>query len=223
MFYTWRWVARCATYNPHRTVVPWQCVLGEIQTLRRALQGPTAISIGRHRSTDDTPMLVNDASKTGPFAAWGSIFVKGGRASASWGQFDIADALGSHINELELRAIYNGLRANMDSLSPSSVLRVACDNQVAAHVLRRGRSSSLRLHRWVVAIKNLARSLDLTLVIAWLPSHLNPSDALSRALGPAPVDFAAAIDLATMPWGLAKEGFDSHTSLFVLRSRNVFG
>ena len=88
---------------------------------------------------------------------------------------------GSHINELEMRAFYAGLRWAMSR--PTFRGRRVCfalDSMVSLGALRKGRSSSFPLLRVCRLVAAWLLALGSTLSLAYVPSELNPADGLSR-------------------------------------------
>ena len=86
-----------------------------------------------------------------------------------------------HINVLELRAALLTLHRILSSPSShSSRVYLLLDSAVAFFSLWKGRSSSPSLLLVLRKISALLLSGDLTLLMGWLPSAVNPADAPSR-------------------------------------------
>lgn len=199
LFFTYKFIARIARLEPRSFVVPWDCVKVECSRLVSFLRSCPTTSVSTSLTSNETPLLVTDASKTGPFAAFGAMLVLPHQQIHTFqGIFDLHVAAESHINELELRALHAGLVHFSSMIAPGSTLRVALDNSCAVHILKSGRSSSSRLHPWVRAIKRLTRDSHITLCVAWIPSKANPADGLSRQRGLTADDLAQGGVLADL-------------------------
>ena len=88
-----------------------------------------------------------------------------------------------HINVLELRALVLAVRWFLSLGRPPDPIRVLSllDSSVALFSVSKGRSSSFALLRVLRGLSALLLAGGLFLSPLWVPSHLNPSDAPSRA------------------------------------------
>ena len=88
-----------------------------------------------------------------------------------------------HINVLELRALILAIRWFLSLGRPPDPVRVLSliDSSVCLFSVNKGRSSSFQLLRLLRALSALLLAGGLFLTTAWVPTHLNPADAPSRA------------------------------------------
>ena len=88
-----------------------------------------------------------------------------------------------HINVLELRALVLATRWFLSLWRPPDPVRVLSlvDSSVALFSVKKGRSSSFPLLRALRGLSALLLAGGIFLTPLWVPSHLNPSDAPSRA------------------------------------------
>lgn len=88
-----------------------------------------------------------------------------------------------HINVLELRALLLAVRWFLSLGRPPGSVRLLSllDSAVALFSVSKGRSSSFQLLRVLRSLSALLLAGGVFLTPMWVPSHLNPSDAPSRA------------------------------------------
>jgi hypothetical protein len=87
----------------------------------------------------------------------------------------------SHINCSELRALRTAV--TWCASAPWSIgkkLLVFSDSVVVVSAVSKGRSSSYSLLNVIRPLASLLLAADIRLVLAWIPSHVNPADAASR-------------------------------------------
>ncbi|XP_063809669.1 uncharacterized protein LOC135026146 [Pseudophryne corroboree] len=147
---------------------------------------------GRRFGIQDWVLVTTDASLRG----WGAV-TQGRNFQGIWSSQEAC----LHINVLELRAIYNGLRQAENLLRDLPVL-IQSDNVTAvAHVNRQGGTRS----RVAMA--------EATRILCWAESHVS---ALSAVFIPGvdnwEADFLSRHDLHPGKWGLHQEVFAEITS-----------
>jgi len=151
--------------------------------------------------------LYTDSSLQG----WGA-HVLDSKASGVWSD----TWLGQHINVLELKAIWLGLRAFADTLHNSTVA-IMCDNTSAiAYVRKQGGTKSSEMSDLASQLCLWAEQHSMTLVPRHLPGHLNVvADQLSRRDQIISSEWSlnqSIVDMVFKTWGRP------HVDLFALSS-----
>ncbi len=147
----------------------------------------------RERANMSEATLITDASLIGFGAILVSplqeLFVIGGK----WSDNHVSDS----INELEAATVLMALHRLREVLIRLQIcqLNIVVDNTSVLQVLAKGSSKSENLNAIVVLLIAALKEIGCRVTIRYIPSNLNPSDAISRGITP---DWGAfATELAT--------------------------
>ena len=181
-FYFWKATARWAQ-NPKKEFCLSPAVIRQLTALQAFIQTDPAVDLSISPVSEATPdFLVTDASKAGPFSAWGAILVRGDRVEIVKGQFPLNTV--DSIAVLEMRAVTLALYhwSNFMSRRVPTNLVVVTDNTASLFAMEKGYSPSIPVALELQSLYNVSNALRRVICPRFIPSALNPADNPSRGI-----------------------------------------
>lgn len=180
-FYGWRWLARHIARNSRVDICPWPSALDELSDIADRVSQNEYRSLRTH--LDAACVLVTDASKTPPFAAWGAVLIDlpTGKYRTARGDFPLNSP--QSINELELTAVARALDLFATFLRKTPDLLIFLDNQAAQAVLGSWTTPNFFMFRALREVAAQVASIGLDrnrIKVRRVPSEENPADPGSR-------------------------------------------
>jgi len=180
LFFFWKAAARWAT-QPKKRLTFSPSVQQQLRDMIQFLEtDPTRTLM--ETVEDETQILITDASKATPFAAWGAVLLDGERVSVTAGQFPLNTP--DHISVLEMRAVDEAITHFATRLcrqhTSLTSLTILSDNTAVCYALNNMFSPHPTMHSVLVAIYNQLHSLARSPRVLFIPSAWNPADDPSR-------------------------------------------
>lgn len=157
-------------------------ILHQLQQMAEFLRAAPARVLSIPEAAPEDEILVTDAHKAGPFAAWGAVLIKGDQVHVRSGKFQFNCP--EKIAQLELRAVGCALRAFANRLAApvERNLNMMTDNTAVLYTLQKGTSPTPCMMTELIPVLHECATLQRTLFVKFVPSEWNVADKPSRGI-----------------------------------------